>query len=136
MLFKVVTIGSSGSGKTSLIHHYVNGCPLEDLKTTIGVEFSSKNLVKEDGKTVRAQFWDTAGNERYHTVTSSYFRGSVAACVIYDITSFQSFKDVAFWLKEIKQKCNENIVIMLIGNKSDLDAQRQVDQQKAAAYAA
>ena len=124
------------SGKTSLIHHYINGAPMEDLKTTVGVEFSSKNLVKEDGKTVRAQFWDTAGNERYHTVTSSYFRGAVAACVVYDITSFQSFKDVAFWLKEIKQKCNENIVIMLVGNKCDLEASRQVDKVKAAGYAA
>ena len=122
LLIKVVTIGDSGSGKTSLVHRFVNGTPLEDVRTTLGVEFSSKNFQKEDGKTIRAQFWDTAGNDRYHALTSSYFRGAVAAAVVYDITNFQSFKNVAFWLKEIKAKCNENIVIILIGNKSDLEA--------------
>lgn len=136
LLFKVVTIGDSGAGKSSMIHRYVNDTPLEEIKTTLGVEFSSKNLIKEDGKTVRAQFWDTAGSERYNTVTSSYFRGSVGACVIYDITDFKTFKNVAFWLKEIKAKCNENIVIMLIGNKCDLEEQRQVNKLAAAEYAA
>ena len=71
-----------------MIHRFVNGAPLEDSNITVGVEFSSKNFMKEDGKTIRAQFWDTAGNERYHALTSSYFRGAVAAAVVYDITSF------------------------------------------------
>ena len=135
LLVKVVTIGDSGSGKTSLIHRFVNGAPLEDSAITLGVEFSSKHFVKEDGKVIRAQFWDTAGNDRYHALTSSYFRGAVAAAVVYDISNFQSFKNVSFWLKEIKAKCNENIVIILIGNKSDLDGERQIDRSKAAAYA-
>jgi Ras-related protein Rab-11A len=107
-----------------------------DSKPTVGIEFSSKNLVKEDGKTVRAQFWDTAGSERFQSVTSSYFRGSVAACVIYDIADFKTFKSVAFWLKELKTKCNENIVILLIGNKCDLEGRRQVSKEAAAEYAA
>ena len=93
LLFKVVTIGDSGSGKTSLIHRFVHGAPLEDQRSTLGVEFSAKNLVKEDGKTLRVQFWDTAGNDRYAALTSSYFRGAVAACVVYDIASFASFKN-------------------------------------------
>lgn len=136
VLFKVVTVGNSGAGKTSLIYRFVNDGPMDQMKPTVGVEFSSKFFTKEDGKVVKAQLWDTAGNERYQSVTSSYFRGSVAACVVYDITDFQSFKKVAFWLKEIKQHCNENIVIMLIGNKSDIAEQRQVDKLKAAEYAA
>ena len=138
LLFKVVTIGDSNSGKTSLIHRYINGMPLEtdSNKPTVGIEFSSKNLVKEDAKTVRAQFWDTAGSERFQSVTSSYFRGSVAACVIYDVSDFKTFKSVAFWLKELKAKCNENIVIILIGNKCDLEGRRQVSKEAAAEYAA
>ena len=122
LLIKIVTIGDSGTGKSSMIHRFVNDKPIEEMKATVGVEFSSKNFVKEDGKTIRAQFWDMAGNERYHAVTNSYFRGAVAACVIYDITDFQSFKNVAVWLKDIKAKCNENIVIMLVGNKADLES--------------
>lgn len=89
VLFKVVTVGESDTGKTSLIHRFVNETPLEETKAaTVGVEFTSKNFVKDDGKTIRAQLWDTAGNEKYSTITSSYFRGSVAACVVYDITNF------------------------------------------------
>ena len=88
LLIKIVTIGDSDAGKTSLIHRFVNGVALEDSTNTVGVEFSSKNFVKEDGKTIRAQFWDTAGNDRYKALTSSYFRGAVAAAVVYDITNF------------------------------------------------
>lgn len=87
LLFKVVIVGDSGTGKTSLIQSYVNkGVDLNHMNTTVGVEFSSKNFVKEDGKVVRAQFWDTAGSERYHTLTRSYYRGAVAAFIVYDVS--------------------------------------------------
>ena len=119
-----MTAGECGSGKTSLIHRFVNETPLEDIKSTIGVEFSTKHFVKEDGKIVRAQIWDTIGSEKYRAITSSYFRGAVAAFVIYDISSFASFKQVSNWLKQIKQHCNENLVIMLVGNKCDLEETR------------
>ena len=135
VLLKIITIGDSGSGKTSLIHRFVNGQMIEDVTTTLGVEFSSKNFVKEDGKQIRAQFWDTAGNDRYKSLTSSYFRGAVAAALTFDITSQQSFKNLDFWMKEIKEKCNEHTVIMLVGNKSDLEDQRQITRAEATAYA-
>lgn len=81
-------VGDSGTGKTSLIHSYVNNSVnLADINTTVGVEFSSKSFVKEDGKVVRAQFWDTAGSERYHTLTRSYYRGAVAAFIVYDVSN-------------------------------------------------
>ena len=74
---------------------------------------------------IRAQIWDTAGQERYQSITGAYYRGSVGACVMFDLTSFQSFKSVSKWLKEIKDRCNENIVILLIGNKSDLAEEKR-----------
>lgn len=92
LLFKVVMTGESFAGKTSLIHRFVNDTPIEELKGTVGVEFSSKQFVKEDGKVIRAQLWDTVGSDKYRALTSSYFRGSVAAFVVYDISSFKSFK--------------------------------------------
>ena len=69
-------------------------------------------------------------------MTSAYYRGSVGALVIFDIANIQSFKDVSHWLRELRDKCNENIVILMVGNKSDLEAQREVDRNAAASYAA
>ena len=86
----------------------------------MGIEFRSKFLKKQDGRVVKAQIWDCAGQERFKSLTTAYYRGSVGALVIFDITDWQSFKSVAHWLKELREKCNENIVILMVGNKSDL----------------
>jgi len=85
---------------------------------------------------VKAQIWDCAGQERFKSITTAYYRGSVGAIVMFDITDFASFKSVAHWLKELRDKCNENIVILLVGNKSDRDKERVVDKSAAATYAA
>ena len=93
-------------------------------------------MIKQDGKVVRAQIWDTAGQEKYQSITGAYYRGSVGACVTFDITDFQSFKSVTRWLKEIKERCNENIVILLVGNKSDIADKRAIKKEAAAEWAA
>lgn len=84
-----------------------------------------------DHKLIKAQIWDTAGQERYRAVTSAYYRGAVGALLIYDITKQASFKNINKWLEEIKDHAEPHIVIMLVGNKSDLKHLRQVKQEDA-----
>ncbi len=118
-LLKVVLTGDSGVGKTNLLSQFTKSTFNPESKTTIGVEFATKT-VKVHGKTVKAQIWDTAGQERYRAITSSYYKGANAAMVIYDITSSVSFQNVQRWLKEVRENSDQNIIIMLIGNKCDL----------------
>lgn len=134
-LFKVVMIGDSGVGKSNLLMRYTKGDFNIESKTTIGVEFATKTVTTQDKKVVKAQIWDTAGQERYRAITNAYYRGAVGALLVYDVTSALSFKHVADWLKELKQYADNNIVILLVGNKTDLRDKREVKKEDAAAYA-
>ncbi|EAQ86722.1 hypothetical protein CHGG_07975 [Chaetomium globosum CBS 148.51] len=89
-----------------------------DSKSTIGVEFATRSI-QIDNKTIRAQIWDTAGQERYRAITSAYYRGAVGALLVYDISKSLSFENVTRWLKELQGHADSNIVIMLVGNKTD-----------------
>lgn len=86
----------------------------------------SEKLVQVEGKTVKAQIWDTAGQERYRAITSAYYRGAVGALLVYDITKRQTFDNVQRWLHELRDHADSNIVIMMAGNKSDLNHLRAV----------
>ena len=88
-------------------------------------------MVQVEGKTVKAQIWDTAGQERYRAITSAYYRGAVGALLVYDITKRQTFENVNRWLRELRDHADSNIVIMLAGNKSDLNYLRAVPEQDA-----
>ncbi|XP_024363258.1 ras-related protein Rab11A isoform X2 [Physcomitrium patens] len=96
--------------------------------------FKTRTVVV-DHKTIKAQIWDTAGQERYRAVTSAYYRGAVGAMLVYDITKQQSFDHVQRWLEELRAHADANIVIMLIGNKSDLSNLRQVETDTAREFA-
>ena len=98
------------------------------------MEFATRSL-DVDGKTVKAQIWDTAGQERYRAITSAYYRGAVGALLVYDMTKHESYEDAAKWLKELRDHADANIVIMLVGNKSDLEHLRVVQTSDAAKYA-
>ncbi|KAG2406299.1 Ras-related protein [Vigna angularis] len=105
-----------------------------ESKSTIGVEFATRTLQVE-GKTVKAQIWDTAGQERYRAITSAYYRGAVGALLVYDITKRQTFENVQRWLRELRDHADSNIVIMLAGNKSDLNHLRAVSTDDAQSLA-
>ena len=100
-LYKVVLIGDSAVGKSNLMSRYMKNEYSKESKTTIGVEFSSKKIVTEDGLTIKAQIWDTAGEEKYKSVTSAYFRGAVGALLIYDITQKKSFENILDWMQKL-----------------------------------
>ncbi|PSS32030.1 hypothetical protein PHLCEN_2v2207 [Hermanssonia centrifuga] len=106
-----------------------------ESKSTIGVEFATRSLAI-DTKTVKAQIWDTAGQERYRAITSAYYRGAVGALLVYDISKHATYVNVTRWLKELRDHADSNIVIMLVGNKSDLKHLRAVPTDEAKSFAA
>jgi len=129
-LFKVVLIGDSGVGKSNLLSRFTRNEFNLESKSTIGVEFATKSI-QADTKTIKAQIWDTAGQERYRAITSAYYRGAVGALLVYDISKRISYDNVSRWLKELRDHADQNIVIMLVGNKKDLRHMRQVQTDEA-----
>ncbi|GAA5804226.1 GTP-binding protein [Helicostylum pulchrum] len=134
-LFKIVIIGDSGVGKSNLLLRYTSDEFMEDSRSTIGVEFATKSL-KIDNCFIKAQIWDTSGQERYKAITSAFYRGAVGALLVYDITRKPSFYHVDQWLKELREHTEDTIPLVLIGNKLDLsDVNRAVSTEEAKQYA-
>ncbi|EGF83668.1 hypothetical protein BATDEDRAFT_85182 [Batrachochytrium dendrobatidis JAM81] len=133
-LFKVVLIGDSGVGKSNLLSRFARNEFNQDSKSTIGVEFATRSI-EFDGKTIKSQIWDTAGQERYRAITSAYYRGAVGALLVYDISQQKTFESVERWLKELRDHADASIVIMLVGNKSDLKSLRAVPTEEAKEFA-
>ncbi len=134
-LFKIVMIGDHGVGKTQLISQYTKGEFNIHSKTTIGVEFTTHTQTI-DAKIIGAQLWDTAGEEKYKSLTSIYYKGAVGALLVYDITRKETFERICTqWLGELKNFSDPNIVAILIGNKCDLKEKRAVQTDEATAFA-
>lgn len=132
-----MTIGDSGVGKSNLLSRFTKNEFNLDTKSTIGVEFANK-CIQVDGKTIKAQIWDTAGQERYRAITSAYYRGAAGALIVYDISKHITFENVERWLKELRDHLDtarDHIVIMLVGNKSDLRHKRIVMTDEAMQFA-
>jgi Ras-related protein Rab-1A len=118
-LFKVILIGDNDTGKSSLMNRYAKNYFTDYHQSTIGLDFEIKTL-ELDNKNIKLHIWDTAGQERFRTITTSYYRGSNAIMIVYDVTNMQSFINVNTWLNEVKQHVSPDAIIMLIGNKIDL----------------
>ena len=124
-LFKLLLIGNSSVGKSSLLVRFVDDIWEENFVPTIGVDFKLKTL-DVNGKKVKLQIWDTAGQERFKNITASYYRGGNGVLVVYDITDRDSFTNLTTWLIEIEKNANKNVFKLLIGNKNDLESERKV----------
>ncbi|POM58775.1 Rab5 family GTPase [Phytophthora palmivora] len=131
---KVVLLGDTGVGKSSLVLRFVTNNFRPYSESTIGASFMSKMIVVNDTP-IKYQIWDTAGQEKYHSLAPMYYRGAAAAIVVYDITRKQSLTTLKNWVKELKQLGPDNIVIAIAGNKSDLEEKREVPASQARAYA-
>jgi len=129
-LLKVVMVGDSGVGKSSLLKRFASREFTGDYISTIGVDFEIKTL-EIDGKTVKLQIWDTAGQERFQNITTSYYRGAHCIILVYDITQLETFEHVHKWHRQIQEHSNNNVQILLVGNKSDLQENRQVPYEDA-----
>ena len=125
LIFKIVLIGDSGVGKTNILSRYINNEFSLATQSTVGVEFGSK-IIKKNGKVIKLQIWDTAGQERYKSITSAYYKGSRGAFVVYDITRKSTYDNIDKWIGELKTNGSEDVLIMLVGNKSDLEEKREV----------
>ncbi|OCK78993.1 ras-domain-containing protein [Lepidopterella palustris CBS 459.81] len=139
---KIVVLGSQGVGKTSLVHRYVkNAFTPPTTTSTIGASFLTKRVVDIDTSTVvRLQIWDTAGQERFRSISKLYYRGANAGVLCYDITDPDSFEEMGRWLRELKQNLGDDIILHVVGTKSDIVAEdpskRKVPFERCIAYVA
>ena len=128
-LFKLILIGDSSVGKSNILLQYLKGRFDANSKATVGVEFGTKNI-EINNKKIKIQIWDTAGQERYRSITSAYYRGAKGAFIVYDITRKETFDNIDKWVADLKNNGDDNISIVLIGNKSDLDERREVSKEE------
>ena len=133
-LFKVLLLGDSDVGKSSLILRYTDETFNSKLVNSIGVDFKMKKR-EIDGKIIKVQIWDTAGHERFRSITYSYYRGANSIIIVFDLSDKKSFISITEWLKQIEKHAKENVFKFLVGNKSDLENERQVTYEEAKQYA-
>ena len=129
MIFKFVLLGDSGVGKSNILSRYLTNEFDKSSKATVGVEFGSKEFkIENDNKIIKVQIWDTAGQERYRSIAKSFYQGAKGYLFVYDITKKNSFDNINNWLSNLQNLVDEtNISKILIGNKSDLESERQVN---------
>ena len=128
-LFKYIIIGDSAVGKSNLLLQYCHNKFNDDYQATIGVEFGAKNLTVNN-KIYRVQIWDTAGQENFRSITRAYYKNSVCALVVYDITNKDTFNNVQTWIEDCKNQSPKTIFMVLVGNKNDLEDKRQVKYEE------
>ena len=133
-LFKLLLIGDTGTGKSCLLHQFIEHRHKRGSSHTVGVEFGSK-IVTVGGKRVKLQIWDTAGQERFRSVTRSYYRGAAGCLVVYDIASKETFERTANWVRDARTLASLDISTVLVGNKLDLRHDRAVGVVEASAFA-
>ena len=134
--FKIVLIGESGVGKTSIISQFIHKIFQDDIQPSMGGTFTSKSLLFEDGKVLRLDIWDTAGQEKYRALTQMFYKDANAAVLVYDITRKDSFEELTkYWIDKIKENSSSNIILFLAANKSDLVEKEEVNEEEARKYA-
>ena len=133
-IFKVLLLGNSNVGKSSLFLRFVDDIWNDTFVPTIGVDFKIKTF-DIDEKKIKMQIWDTAGQERFKNIIASYYRGAHGILLIYDVTDKDSFKNLSNWLIEIEKNASKNVLKVLIGNKSDLEDKRVVTYNQGKEFA-
>ena len=128
-LLKYIIIGDAAVGKSNLLLRYAHGQFKPEYQLTIGVEFGAKNI-QINNKVFRIQIWDTAGQENFRSITRAYYKNSVCALVVYDISSRDSFNNVSTWIEDCKNQSPKTIFMVSVGNKCDLNDKRQVTAEE------
>jgi len=131
---KILIIGDAGTGKSNLVSQYANNEYSESYCPTTGVDFATRSVTLE-GKITKLEIWDTAGQQRFPTITSSYYEGAQGIIILYDITDKESFNNVKHWIEQIEKFASDNVVKLLVGNKCDYTTERKVDFDTASKYA-
>lgn len=134
-LIKVLLIGNSSVGKSCILMRFCSDEFTPSFIATIGIDFKIRTSELEDGKLAKFQVWDTAGQERFKTITTAYYRSAMGFLLVYDVTDEQSFADIREWYQNIREHARENVQIILVGNKNDLESERRVSTQQGQALA-
>jgi len=135
---KVVLLGESGVGKTCIIARFINNTFEENLISTTGASYAGKTMTFDeyDGKSIRFEIWDTAGQEKYRSLTKIFYKDAGAAILVYDITRKESYEEIQkYWFNQIKDHAPKNIIVAMAANKSDLIEKEQVNEAEARKYA-
>lgn len=133
-MFKVIIVGEAGAGKSCLLRRYADQSFTENYINTIGVDFKVRSLDMQ-GKTIKLNIWDSAGQERFRTIVNTYYRGAHGICVVYDITDAESFEKVPDWLHDVGELAEPNAKKLIVGTKLDLEGKRKVSLDSVVHYA-
>ena len=133
-IFKVLIIGNSSVGKSNILLRYTDNIFNDSFLPTIGVDFKIKNITVNNQR-IKLNIWDTAGQERFKTITSTYYKGSHGIVLVYDITDRESFNNINNWVSEVKKNAGSNVVMLLVGNKCDLESDRVVTTKEGQDFA-
>ncbi len=129
-LIKVLVIGDSGAGKSSLMFRVADDTFTPSFITTIGVDYKDK-MFDIDGQPIKAQIWDTAGQDRFRSITTAYFRGAHCVVFVFDLTDDKSFNNIKNWVSTLKMHASNPVNMLMIGNKTDLKEIRLIDYERA-----
>ena len=134
-LYKILLLGDSSVGKTCFLMRYTDNTFQEIHMSTIGLDYKLKNVQIDDGKIVKIQIWDTAGQDRFRSITKNYYKGAHGIILLYDVTSRKTFENVANWVTQIREEVSDKVTIILVGNKIDDESNRKVSTEEGAQMA-
>ena len=129
--FKILFLGGIGVGKTSIIFRYINDKLQNNQKSTIGIDYKTK-IIEYKSKKIKLKIFDTSGQERFRTLTKSYYQGSDGIIMVFDIKRKETFEEISYWMEEINKNCDKNkIGLLLVGNKNDGDiSERTINKEQ------
>ena len=130
ILYKILLLGDSSVGKTCFLMRYADNTFQEIHMSTIGLDYKLKNVQLDDGKMVKIQIWDTAGQDRFRSITKNYYKGAHGIILLYDVTSLKTFENVKNWVSQIKEEVSDKVTIILVGNKIDNVQNRKVTTEE------
>ena len=129
-LYKILLLGDSSVGKTCFLMRYTDNTFQEIHMSTIGLDYKLKNVQLDEGKIVKIQIWDTAGQDRFRSITKNYYKGAHGIILIYDVTARKTFDNVKAWVEQIREEVSDKVSIILVGNKIDDVEGRKVKYKK------
>lgn len=136
-MFKIIMLGNIAVGKTCILSFFTDNQFRSEYTCTIGCDFKTKTIIPKNSSNIKVdmQIWDTSGEERHRSITKQYYRDAAGIVLVFDVTNEKSFSDIVTWIEEIKTNSKPKCCIVLVGNKTDLDSQRVVNQERAERFA-
>ena len=134
-VYKVLLLGDTTVGKTCFLMKYTDKTFQDIHMATIGLDYRLKTMKLKNGKDIKLQIWDTAGQDRFRAITKNYYKGSHGIILIYDVTNLQTFENVKTWVNQIREETTTNVVIYIAANKIDMETERKVTKQEGESLA-